>query len=37
MRPQMLKVFPQLANVRIDYQWGGMIGSPPTASRRSGA
>ena len=26
MRPQMLKVFPQLANVRIDYQWGGMIG-----------
>src|SRR5690606_35352393 len=26
MRPKMLKVFPQLANVRIDYQWGGMIG-----------
>jgi glycine/D-amino acid oxidase-like deaminating enzyme len=26
MRPQMLKVFPQLAKVRIDYQWGGMIG-----------
>jgi len=26
MRPQMLKVFPQLANVRIDYQWGGKIG-----------
>ncbi|MHC8407399.1 NAD(P)/FAD-dependent oxidoreductase [Pseudomonas sp. TMB3-21] len=26
MRPHMLKVFPQLANVRIDYQWGGMIG-----------
>lgn len=22
----MLKVFPQLADVRIDYQWGGMIG-----------
>ncbi|MGY2343436.1 NAD(P)/FAD-dependent oxidoreductase [Pseudomonas sp. SDO5532_S415] len=26
MRPQMLKVFPQLAAVRIDYQWGGKIG-----------
>ncbi|MGJ7515303.1 NAD(P)/FAD-dependent oxidoreductase [Pseudomonas baetica] len=26
MRPQMLKVFPQLASVRIDYQWGGKIG-----------
>ena len=26
MRPQMLKVFPQLADVRIDYQWGGRIG-----------
>jgi gamma-glutamylputrescine oxidase len=26
MRPKMLKVFPQLANVKIDYQWGGMIG-----------
>lgn len=26
MRPAMLKVFPQLANVRIDYQWGGKIG-----------
>ncbi|QAY93303.1 FAD-binding oxidoreductase [Pseudomonas sp. ACM7] len=26
MRPHMLKVFPQLANVRIDYQWGGKIG-----------
>jgi gamma-glutamylputrescine oxidase len=26
MRPKMLEVFPQLANVRIDYQWGGMIG-----------
>ena len=22
----MLDVFPQLAHVRIDYQWGGMIG-----------
>ncbi|MDH4610130.1 FAD-binding oxidoreductase [Pseudomonas sp. BN102] len=26
MRPKMLQVFPQLKNVRIDYQWGGMIG-----------
>jgi gamma-glutamylputrescine oxidase len=26
MRPAMLKVFPQLASVRIDYQWGGKIG-----------
>jgi gamma-glutamylputrescine oxidase len=26
MRPQLLKVFPQLAAVRIDYQWGGKIG-----------
>lgn len=26
MRPKLLKVFPQLADVRIDYQWGGRIG-----------
>ncbi|WP_407313628.1 NAD(P)/FAD-dependent oxidoreductase [Pseudomonas sp. nanlin1] len=26
MRPKMLAVFPQLAEVKIDYQWGGMIG-----------
>ena len=26
MQPKMLKVFPQLTNVKIDYQWGGMIG-----------
>jgi len=26
MRPKMLKVFPQLADVAIDYHWGGMIG-----------
>jgi glycine/D-amino acid oxidase-like deaminating enzyme len=26
MTPKMLKVFPQLAGVKIDYQWGGMIG-----------
>ena len=26
MRPKMLDVFPHLADVKIDYQWGGMIG-----------
>ena len=26
MRPKMLKVFPQLANTTIDFQWGGKIG-----------
>lgn len=26
MRPKMLRVFPQLADVKIAYQWGGMIG-----------
>ncbi|MGE0212787.1 MAG: FAD-dependent oxidoreductase [Parvibaculaceae bacterium] len=26
MRPRMLKIFPQLADVGIDYAWGGMIG-----------
>jgi len=26
MRPKMLKVFPQLAETRIDFQWGGKIG-----------
>ncbi|MBJ9975917.1 FAD-binding oxidoreductase [Pseudomonas sp. S75] len=26
MRPKVLKVFPQLADVRLDFQWGGMIG-----------
>ncbi|GLZ86315.1 oxidoreductase [Metapseudomonas resinovorans] len=26
MRPKVLKVFPQLEQVRIDYQWGGVIG-----------
>ncbi|WP_259679159.1 FAD-binding oxidoreductase, partial [Pseudomonas vranovensis] len=26
MKPKMLKVFPQLANTRIDFQWGGKIG-----------
>lgn len=26
MRPKMLTVFPHLHDVKIDYQWGGMIG-----------
>jgi gamma-glutamylputrescine oxidase len=26
MQPKMLKVFPQLRDVKIDFQWGGMIG-----------
>ncbi|WP_163833180.1 NAD(P)/FAD-dependent oxidoreductase [Spartinivicinus ruber] len=26
LRPNMLKVFPQLSEVSIDYQWGGYIG-----------
>lgn len=26
MRPKMTRVFPQLADVPIEYQWGGMIG-----------
>ncbi|WP_236201070.1 NAD(P)/FAD-dependent oxidoreductase [Pseudomonas pseudonitroreducens] len=26
MRPKVLKVFPQLQQVKLDYQWGGMIG-----------
>lgn len=26
LQPKMNKVFPQLANTKIDYQWGGMIG-----------
>ena len=26
MRPKMLEVFPHLNDVKIDYQWGGMIG-----------
>lgn len=25
MRPKMLQVFPQLADVKIDYQWGGYL------------
>lgn len=26
MRPKMLRVFPQLADVRVEFDWGGMIG-----------
>lgn len=26
MRPKLLAVFPQLADVRLDYAWGGMLG-----------
>lgn len=26
LMPRMLKIFPQLANVKIDYAWGGTIG-----------
>lgn len=26
IRPRMEKVYPELARVRVDYQWGGMIG-----------
>lgn len=26
VRPYMLKIFPQLADVRIDYGWGGLLG-----------
>jgi glycine/D-amino acid oxidase-like deaminating enzyme len=26
MRPKMLEVFPHLKHLKIDYQWGGMIG-----------
>jgi len=28
LRPRMLKIYPQLANVVIDYAWGGTIGVP---------
>jgi glycine/D-amino acid oxidase-like deaminating enzyme len=26
IRPRMLKIYPQLADLRIDYEWGGKIG-----------
>ncbi len=28
LRPRMLKIYPQLAHVNIDYAWGGTIGVP---------
>ena len=28
LKPRMAKVYPQLADVRIDYAWGGTIGVP---------
>ncbi len=28
LRPRLLKIYPQLANVSIDYAWGGTIGVP---------
>ncbi|MEM1176633.1 MAG: FAD-binding oxidoreductase, partial [Pseudomonadota bacterium] len=29
IRPRMLKIYPQLKDVRIDFQWGGKIGIVP--------
>jgi glycine/D-amino acid oxidase-like deaminating enzyme len=28
LRPRLLKIYPQLANIGIDYAWGGTIGVP---------
>jgi len=28
LRPRLLKIYPQLANIGIDYAWGGTIGIP---------
>ena len=28
LRPKMARIYPELANVRIDYAWGGTIGVP---------
>jgi len=28
LRPRMLKIYPQLANIKLDYAWGGTIGVP---------
>ena len=28
LQPRMLKIYPQLADIRIDYAWGGTIGVP---------
>ncbi|MEO1293037.1 MAG: FAD-binding oxidoreductase [Pseudomonadota bacterium] len=30
VRPHMLKLYPQLAEVRVDYGWGGTLGITPT-------
>ena len=30
VRPQLLKIFPQLAQVRFDYAWGGTLAITPT-------
>jgi gamma-glutamylputrescine oxidase len=30
VRPRLLSVFPQLADVRLDYAWGGTLGITPT-------
>ena len=30
VRPHVLKIFPQLENVRFDYAWGGTLGITPT-------
>ncbi len=30
VRPHVLKIFPQLADVRFDYAWGGTLGITPT-------
>lgn len=37
MQPKMLKVFPQLANTAIEFQWGGKIGITANRFPRSGA
>jgi glycine/D-amino acid oxidase-like deaminating enzyme len=28
LRPRLLRIYPQLANIGIDYAWGGTIGVP---------
>ena len=28
LRPKMARIYPQLANIRVDYAWGGTIGVP---------
>ena len=28
LRPRMLKIYPQLSNIKLDYAWGGTIGVP---------